>query len=1048
MRYTEGVTRPAQPFDLQRHATFKSMNAAWLTEDAGTLLDLKTGPYAELADDLIIVEQRADGEFVYVHYGEGVSRHSGMSMLGKSTKDFDSSVGQFFAQSYRLVLKDNRPHISVNKAKVTHSTHSWRRLLLPLVGEGDEPNRVIVTALAVSMVSDVVTSVARDSGYLGGTLEPIYVDGFASDFLLLPLVPVTVIFGDRPVETIGDLFGRALTQSELSSVLRAAPGENVIERQLPNSRERFGRDLFLRMSGGAGQPAFSISDTTELVRSKAVAEARREAMTDFAESASDWLWETDEDHRFSMISPSMQKLTGLPVSQFIGVSRFAIGADPENQRVLAKHLEDLEARRPFRNLVYKAARLENPLWVRVNGTPRFDQHGNFVGYRGTASNITDEISVQAELEDQRRAMEDFANTASDWMWETDANHIFTYLSDTIEAQTGIPVSEYVGKSRFDLAASMVNETAFIKHRQDLEAKRPFKNLIYEVPNREGENTWIRVSGVPRYDRHGVFIGYRGTGSNITAEMRAKIDLEQQRTAMQEFADSASDWMWETDLSDNFTMLSRRIEEVTGSPPERYVGVNWYDLEEVPENREGFAKNRELRRSHAPFRDFVYKALTDDGKAIWVRTNGRPRFDENGRFVGYRGTAADITEEVEARERVAKQTAELAEAHRLGRLGSWQFDRSTEKVALNEAFVELVGLKPSQSRLSLQQIFAHLDAESRRRVMGAFKRTLQTTDGAQVDIRWKKAGGNCVDLSVTGRCERAADGRIQRLIGSVQDITDRKSAERELHALAYKDSLTQLGNRAAFNEALDGLFDHKNKPDGGERGLLLLDLDNFKDVNDTLGHGAGDELLQTAATRIIESVGVGAEVFRLGGDEFAVITDTIAGQAALVDMGDAIHRSFSDPFHLDEGAVSVSTSTGMVLVPSQAGCAAEAMRFADLALYEAKGLGRNRQLLFQPSLDEQVQEHATLSRDLRRALDGEGLDAHYQMQVDIISGRICGFEALARWVHPTRGFVPPDKFIAIAESSPMIGEIGAFVLRHACAQGRAWLDAGGAPLAMA
>jgi diguanylate cyclase (GGDEF)-like protein/PAS domain S-box-containing protein len=1049
VRRSQGTLRPIAPLDLQRSPDLKPVVDAWYQEPIERLTDLENGPLASVAGDLVIVESDGRGEFSYHHYGERVSQASGLDMQGKTTADFNSSVGDFFSHSYRETLLRKTPIYAVHKASKTHHTHSWERLLLPLPpGDGFKQPRVLAFVRPVALVADVLADFSRDIGFLGGTLEPVLDDGILIDFALLSLSDPVDVFGLQRMDRLTHLFGRPLTMEEIRAIQDAPDGVTALSCEVPDSLDRFGRTFQLKVIGDARQPVFSLTDATEFVVACEAADAHKEAMADFARTASDWLWESDTDHNMVMLSEAVEVATGHPPSFFVGKSRFAFADEPENAALFKEHRKQVDAREPFRDLVYKIKAADGgDRWLRINGVPRFDQDGVFLGYRGTGSNITAEVEAKRALEERKAAMEDFANVASDWMWETDTAHTFTFMSAAIREQTGADPDRYIGVNWFELENVPGNAEVFADMRRAFDAREPFANQAYKGFREDGSIMWVRASGKPRFSDTGVFLGYRGTGSNITAEVEARKAADEQKAAMEDFAETASDWLWEVDADHIITMMSPAIEKFTGEPPTTYIGKSRFDLFVAPDNAEVLEKHRADIAARKPFSNFVFQFLLDDGRVMWARVNGKPRFSEDGTFLGYRGTGANITEEIEAREQAARRAQELADAHRVGRLGAWSFNHRTKMVTLSPEFLELVGLSSDQATQPLEKALQCFSPASREVVQRSFRRVLRSKGKDMVDVEWIAGRSKSMDLSVITQARLDAKGRVYEIYGTVQDITERKQAERALETLAFHDPLTGLGNRSYFSRELNSAMEQAANA-GQNAGLLLLDLDHFKEVNDSLGHAAGDELLRRVAERLSMAVAGCGSVFRLGGDEFAAIVPNARSAAELGALASSIISAFAGTVKLNDGAVHISTSIGMAMLPAQTSDPDEGMRYADLALYEAKNAGRNRALLFHASLDKDVQDRVNLARDLRQAIKDDGLDTHYQLQIDVMKGKVQGFEALARWNHPTRGPIPPSTFIPIAESSRLIADLGAWMVRSVCRQGRVWLDAGGAPLEMA
>ena len=271
------------------------------------------------------------------------------------------------------------------------------------------------------------------------------------------------------------------------------------------------------------------------------------------------------------------------------------------------------------------------------------------------------------------------------------------------------------------------------------------------------------------------------------------------------------------------------------------------------------------------------------------------------------------------------------------------------------------------------------------------------------------------------------------------------AERELAWLAYTDPATELPNRRASQEKLAEALDGAGIGIRGARvGLLLIDLDNFKVVNDTAGHAVGDQLLRQVGQRLRAALGTEAPVGRFGGDEFIVIAPALVSPARLRALAQAVLKALRQPIQLAGAEVIVTASIGSALYPDDGGDAEELISNADLALYHAKGAGRDRIGEFRREMMLATQRRAQLERDLRRAIEGGALAVHYQPQFDCADGALVGVEALLRWKHPEQGFVSPAEFIPIAEDCGLIVEIVAWVLERACADAVA-LAADGAAL---
>ncbi|MFI5309144.1 MAG: putative bifunctional diguanylate cyclase/phosphodiesterase [Polyangiales bacterium] len=290
-------------------------------------------------------------------------------------------------------------------------------------------------------------------------------------------------------------------------------------------------------------------------------------------------------------------------------------------------------------------------------------------------------------------------------------------------------------------------------------------------------------------------------------------------------------------------------------------------------------------------------------------------------------------------------------------------------------------------------------------------------------------------------------QISRWFGTATDIDDRKSAEHQLIKNAYYDTLTSLPNRALFRDRLEKAIHRASRAEDCLLAVLFLDIDRFKLVNDSLGHGAGDKLLSEFARRVERLVRPGDTVARFGGDEFAVFLPDLTSGEQATRIAERVLEGLAEPFPVDGHEIVATASIG-VAVSTGAGAPETMLRDADSAMYRAKALGRGRCEMFDEEMHATSLEMLGLERDLRRALEHRELVIHYQPIISLDTGVVTGCEALVRWNHPERGLMQPDQFIPLAEETGLIVPMGAWVLETACQQMQTWLKRGMPPIDLA
>jgi diguanylate cyclase (GGDEF)-like protein/PAS domain S-box-containing protein len=425
----------------------------------------------------------------------------------------------------------------------------------------------------------------------------------------------------------------------------------------------------------------------------------------------------------------------------------------------------------------------------------------------------------------------------------------------------------------------------------------------------------------------------------------------------------------------------------------------------------------------------------------VRASGTTLLDEGAKVLMIVVVGAVLTYATAWSERTLRRSVEAmrdSDARFRGvfehsAVGIILLDATARVLHSNSAFDRFLGLRGRdlQGR-PISDFTSAEDTESTARL--AHEVAMGNRDDATIEVRFVRRQGRVAWGTLT--ISRAIDGHELRLIAMVQDTSERKALEAQLLHQAFHDPLTELANRALFRDRLEHAL-ARTARESGRIAVLLLDLDDFKAINDTQGHAAGDRMLEVVATRLRGATRGCDTVARLGGDEFAVLLEQMHAGAGAEVVAARIIEALGYPVETATGRVTSLTASVGIAVLNPGEGAEELLRNADVAMYEAKNRDRGHWILYNPAMHATLVDRVSLQSDLRGALERQQLSLAYQPIVELDSGAITGVETLLRWDHPKRGSVPPTTFISVAEECGLMVPIGRWVLNAACRQGAAW-----------
>ncbi|MDD5169456.1 MAG: diguanylate cyclase, partial [Syntrophales bacterium] len=436
-----------------------------------------------------------------------------------------------------------------------------------------------------------------------------------------------------------------------------------------------------------------------------------------------------------------------------------------------------------------------------------------------------------------------------------------------------------------------------------------------------------------------------------------------------------------------------------------------------------------------------------GKNRYIVFEAAPIHDNHGKISAAIETLQDITERKQAEEALRTSQLQLLEAMDLAHIVYWEFDPVVQTYVFNDPFYAFYGTTVEQeggylvSREDYAKRFIHPDDIP---LFDQFvkENTLRsdTVLFADIEHRIIRRDGEVRHILARTRIIKDDSGRIVKRYGANQDITERKNAGDKIQYLATHDSLTGLPNRLMFSQLLNHAIQAAQRYQR-QFAVLFIDLDRFKIINDTLGHEAGDQLLQKIATRLKEPLRAVDVVARLGGDEFVLLIEEVNDSKQVAIVAHKILTSIIKPLTLMRQECRITASIGICMYPKDAKDEQSLMKHADIAMYFAKEEGKNNYQFYSEDIQSKSLERLSIETNLRFALERNELSLHYQAKVDIKTNAITGVEALLRWQNPYLGSVTPTQFIPVAEETGLIVAIGRWVIKTACAQNVAWQKQG-------
>lgn len=561
----------------------------------------------------------------------------------------------------------------------------------------------------------------------------------------------------------------------------------------------------------------------------------------------------------------------------------------------------------------------------------------------------------------------------------------------------------------------------------ISTSRPIRHLTDAAERFAGGDLSYRVK-VTRSDEIGALaMSFNSMaeelGREITEHKQAEEELRKSESRFRALVETTSDWVWEVDQNGRYTYVSPKVKDLLGYEPEEIIGKSPLQLMPPDETERLASLFGDITKEQKPFARVENINLNKNKQQIVLETSGVPIFDASGNFAGYRGIDRDVTE----RRRIEEELRKLSNAVKQSPISIVITDTKGNIEYVNPKFTQLTGYTLDEVIGKNPRIL-----KSGKTSASEYKRLWDTiTSGREWRGEFcnKKKNGEFYWDYASVSPIRNAEGVITHFLAVKEDITERKNFEAQLAYLANCDPLTNLLNRRRFHEELENWLAHVRRY-GTNGALLFLDIDNFKYINDTLGHQVGDKLLVDLALLLRKRMRKTDILARLGGDEFAIILPHVSTDQAR-SIAQNILESTKNTIIVDKmQSLGITASIGIALFPEHGDEAETLLSYADLALYKAKEEGRNRICVFSPDHKIQIESRLGWERRIRDALKNDRFVLHLQPILDIRQNSIVGYEALLRMVDDKKELISPINFLGIAEHCGLIREIDRWVARRA------------------
>lgn len=849
---------------------------------------------------------------------------------------------------------------------------------------------------------------------------------------------------DLEGKTDFDFFPPDLAQSYVEDdrhVLESGEPKNVVEMYSDEHGRRRWMETYkspVAVDGTvAGTVGFSRDITEQMQLQLDLASRERELRT-LVENSPDIIIRYDRECHRTFISQNYEQVYGYPISETLGKKP----TESWNKPLMDPAIYESRLIRVMQTGIPETIELD---WYTEEGeyicqsllaVPEHDAARQITSVLTISRDVSEIKRAERKLEARELEFRTLSENSPNAIVRYDRDCRRIYVNPGFERISGLSRQAALGKTPLE-SLSQASVAVFYEEQlqQVLISGTPAEfDMAWPSPN--GEERWEHFRLVPEYGTQGEVTSLLSVSHDITARKRAEQMLQTREQEFRTLVENSPDMVVRYDRNFQRLFVNAAYARETGTPVEQALNCSTDDADiwkPTMPHEEYNARLQQVMDSGKPA-NILLEWVSDDGRQVSHDMRVVPEYGPDGNITGTLAIGHNISKLKQAELVLRQREHEFRALVENSPDTVTRFDRDCRRVYANPSMVEESGLPLLELLGKTPEEFP--GGEQAASYQERIRQVLDSGQPGNFELHWLTGDGDEVCSHIRLTPEFGTDGHVAQVLAVGRDITEIDAYRKQIHSLAFFDNLTSLPNRSLLLDRIRQTIADASWH-GSRFGLMLLDLDRFKEVNDTLGHGVGDLLLREVADRLLICVRGYDTVARLGGDEFAILLPEMRVGADLATIACKILDMFQQPFNLSGRELFISASIGIALYPDDSAEIDALFKYADSAMYHAKKQGRNNFQFYSRELTTRSSERMALESALRRARRNDELELYYQPQVRLDTGRIIGAEALLRWNRGEHGMVMPDRFIPVAEETGLIVGIGEWILATACRAAVDW-----------